>query len=92
MNEHKEVVGFGKSSWQAEKSSWAASIGLGALIAAAGFTLVLWAVAWFIPKFLLFTQSRWARLLPAISIFFISISGLVHLLRKRRSNNPRRTR
>ena len=91
MNERKEVVEFGKSSWQAEKSSWAVSIALGALIAAASFTLVLAAAAWFMPKFLSFTQSRWARLLPAISILFISTSGLVHFLRKRRSN-IRRTR
>jgi len=37
MNEHKEkeAVGFGKSSWLAKKSSWAVSIALGALIAAA---------------------------------------------------------
>ena len=34
MNEHKEVVGFEKSSWPAEKSLWAVSIALGILIAA----------------------------------------------------------
>ena len=36
MNEHKEVVEFGKSSWLAEKSLWAVSIALDTLIAAAG--------------------------------------------------------
>src|SRR6267378_2363997 len=35
MNEHKEVVGFEKSSWPAEKSLWVVSIALGTLIAAA---------------------------------------------------------
>src|SRR3981189_2084349 len=35
MNEHTEAAGFGKSSWPAEKSLWAVSIGLGTLIAAA---------------------------------------------------------
>src|SRR5258708_31290294 len=35
MNEHKEVVGFEKSSWPAEKSLGVVSIALGTLIAAA---------------------------------------------------------
>jgi len=35
MNEHKEVVGFGRSSWPAEETLWAVSIALGTLIAAA---------------------------------------------------------
>src|SRR5258708_20090488 len=35
MIEHKEVVGFEKSSWPAEKSLWVVSIALGTLIAAA---------------------------------------------------------
>jgi hypothetical protein len=32
MNEHKEVVGFEKSSWPAEKSLWVVSIALGTLL------------------------------------------------------------
>ena len=35
----------------------------------------LWILAWFMPKFL--TDSRWALLLPAISILFVSISGRI---------------
>jgi len=35
MNEHKEGVGFDKSSWPAEKSLWPVSIALSTLIAAA---------------------------------------------------------
>jgi hypothetical protein len=84
MHEHKPVAWFGKSSWPAEQSSWAMSIAVGALIAVAGFTLILSGVAWFVPKFLRFADSRWVHLLPAISILFISTSGLLHYLRKRR--------
>jgi len=82
MNKHREVLRFGENSGPAEKSTWGLSIALGVLIAAASFTLVLSAVAWFMPKFLGFTQSRWARLLPAISILFISTSGLLQYRRK----------
>jgi uncharacterized membrane protein YcjF (UPF0283 family) len=64
MHEHKPAAWLGKSSWPAEKSSWAISIALGALIAVASFTLVLWIVAWFMPKFL--TDSWWGHLLLAI--------------------------
>ena len=85
MRERKPAAWFGKSSWPAEKSSWAISIALGAFIAVASFTLVLWILAWFMPKFL--TDSRWALLLPAISILFISTSGLLQYLRKRRTRN-----
>ncbi len=90
MNEHKELVGFGKSSWPAEKSHWAMSIALGMLIAAASFTLVLSVVAWFMPKFLLFVDSRWARVLPAISLLFICASGLMRsrLKRQKTSGTP----
>jgi hypothetical protein len=83
MRERKPAAWFGKSSWPAEKSSWAISIALGALIAGVSFTLVLWIVAWFMPKFL--TDSRWRHFLLAISILFISTSGLLHL-RKRRTS------
>jgi hypothetical protein len=83
MNEHKEVLGFEKSSWPAEKPQRAMSIVFGILIAAASFTLVLSAVAWFMPKFLLFVDSRWARVLPAISLLFICVSGLVRYRLKR---------
>jgi hypothetical protein len=63
------------------------SIALGVLIALAGFTLVLSGLAWFIPKFLHFADSRWAHFLPAISVLFICASGLVRYLRKRQ-NTP----
>ena len=85
MDENKEVMRLGYSPGVAEKSSWAVSIVLGVLIAAASFTLVFSAVAWFMPKFLWFTQTRWAGLLPLISALFISTSGLVRYLRMRRT-------
>jgi hypothetical protein len=84
MSKHKEVGPFGKRSWSAEKSHWATSIALGALIAAGSFMLVLSVVAGFMPKFFLFLDSRWARLLPAISILFISIGALVRYRRLNR--------
>ncbi len=74
-----------KSSWPVDKSQWAMSIASGTLIAAAGFTLLLSALAWFMPKFLSFLDSRCARLLPVISILFICAGGLVRYLRKRRA-------
>ena len=69
---------------RSEKSSWAKSIVLGTLIAGASFTLILWTVAKFMPKFLLIAESKWARVLPAISVLILSISGLFHYLHKRR--------
>jgi len=52
----------------------------GAFIALAAFTLLLWAVAAFMPIFLRFTsESRWAPLLPALSFLFLSLSGLLRL-------------
>lgn len=62
------------------------SIAAGALVAAAAFTLVLWGMVWFVPKFLRFATSRWGHLLPAISSLFVVTSGLMHYLRKRRTN------
>jgi hypothetical protein len=64
------------------------SIVSGALLAAAGFTLLLWALAWFMPKFLGFLDSRWAHVLPAISVLFICASGLVRYLRKCGAGRP----
>jgi len=89
MSEHKEVGRPGKSSWQEEKPQWATSIALGVLIAAASFTLVLSAVAWFMPKFFLFADSRWARVLPAISFLFICAGGLVRHRLKRQKTSGR---
>jgi hypothetical protein len=43
----------------------------GVFIAATAFLLLLSFVAWFMPKFLVFADSRWAKLLPAISFLFI---------------------
>jgi hypothetical protein len=77
-----ELALSGKSSWPAEKSSLAMSIALGVLVALARFTLVLTGLAWFMPKFLQVADSRWAPLLPAISVLFISASGLVRYLCK----------
>jgi hypothetical protein len=85
VRERKPPALNGKSSWPAEKSSLAMSIALGVLIALAGFTLVLSGLAWFMPKFLHFADSRWAPLLPAISVLFIYVSGLVRYLRKRQN-------
>jgi len=76
---HQETAGLALS-----KSQWAMSIAAGALIAAAGFTLVLSVLSWIMPQFLGFLDSRWAHLLPVISVLFICASGLVQYLRKRR--------
>jgi hypothetical protein len=45
------------------------------LISIAGFSLLLWAVAHVTPWFLDFSQSRWARILPAVSCLFIVVGG-----------------
>ena len=89
MREHKPMASFVERSRPADKSQWAISLALGALIAAAGFTLVLSALAWFMPKFLRFADSRWAHFLPVISILFVYANGLVHSLRKRRTSTQR---
>ncbi|HEX7288960.1 MAG TPA: hypothetical protein VF532_22435 [Candidatus Angelobacter sp.] len=47
----------------------------GALITAAAFSLVLSFVAWFMPKFLVFADSRWSKLLPLVAFFFIMLSA-----------------
>ena len=86
MGDHKPAASLSESSWPAEKSSWAVSIGLGSFIALAGFTLVLSGMAWFMPRFLRFVDSRWAHLLPAISVCFIAASGILQYLRKRRTS------
>ena len=67
------------------KTQWAMSIAVGVLIVAAGFTLLLSVLAWIVPKFLGFLDSRWAHLLPVISVLFICASGLVRYLHKRRT-------
>jgi hypothetical protein len=83
MSEHKEVVLFGKSSSPLQKSHWATSLTLGALIAATSFTLVLSAVSWFMPKFFLIMDSRWATVLRASALLSIFVNGLGLYLRKR---------
>jgi hypothetical protein len=85
MYGHKAVAWFEKSSRAADKSSWLLSIALGALITAAGFTLVFSGVEWFMPKFLHIASSRWAFLLPTVSILLILASGLLRYIRKRRT-------
>jgi hypothetical protein len=47
----------------------------GVFLAAAAFLLLMSLVAWFMPKFLLLADSRWAKLLPAISFLFIMWSA-----------------
>ena len=86
MFEHKPVASFGVTSWPTEKLAWVKSVALGTLIAAAGFTLALSFLAWFIPKFSIFSESRWGRLLPAITILFISTGGLLRYFRNRRTS------
>jgi len=84
MRNNIEANWFSRNSWPAEKSSWLIPITVGLVIALALFTLGLSLVAWFIPKFLAVADSRWVRLLPAISILMISAAGLRNSLRKRR--------
>jgi cation transporter-like permease len=61
----------------------ATSILFGALIAGAAFLLLLTALGWFVPRFMRFTESPWAKLLPVLTIVFISAIGLIRFLRKR---------
>jgi hypothetical protein len=51
------------------------SILSGALISAGAFALLLAALAWCIPKFLLFTDSRWATFLSPIAALFLCVGG-----------------
>jgi hypothetical protein len=74
-------MGSVESNWP-RKISAAAS---GVLIAAAAFALLLWLLAWLMPKFLLFINSRWAHLLPVITVLLICASGLLRYVRKRRA-------
>jgi type IV secretory pathway TrbD component len=61
----------------------AISILSGVLISAAPFMLLLWALAWFMPRFIHFSDTRSAKLLPGIAFFFIIAAGGV--IRSRRS-------
>jgi cytochrome c biogenesis protein CcdA len=71
-----------------ERFPWAASVGMGAVIGIAGFALVFYLVAWFMPRFLHFTQSRWSNLLPAITGLVSVFTGT--LLWQRRSSFDKR--
>jgi len=54
------------------------------LISVALFLLVFWGVAHFLPRFLSFSESRWARILPAISWLLIAFVGWA-VVRRRNS-------
>jgi hypothetical protein len=59
------------------------AIAAGTLIALAGFALVLWGVAWLLPKFLRYTDSPWPRGLSVFTVLFASACILIgNLLRR----------
>jgi len=53
----------------------------GAVISAAAFMLLLWALAWFMPRFLHFADTRYAKLLPAMAFLLIIAGGVLRSLR-----------
>lgn len=63
------------------------SILSGVLISAVAFTLLLWALAWFMPRFIHFSDTRYAKLLPGIAIFFIIAAGGVIRSRRNRQGH-----
>jgi cell division protein FtsX len=58
---------------------------LGALVAAALFASIFWALARFMPAFLAFADSRWAHLLPILAVVVLVMLGLQRLRSKRRA-------
>ena len=61
----------------------AISILSGILISAAAFILLFWALAWFMPTFIHFADTRYAKLLPLAAILFIIASGAIRSRRNR---------
>ena len=61
----------------------AISILSGILISAAAFILLLGALAWFMPSFLHFADTRYAKLLLFVAILVIIASGALRFLRSR---------
>lgn len=75
-----------ESYGDADKSNWAFSIALGALIALAAFTSILWAVGWLISHFLHtagtpLVLSRWERSLPLINVLILNLYSVIALIR-----------
>jgi hypothetical protein len=58
---------------------------LGALVAAVLFVSIFWALARFMPAFLVFADSRWAHLLPILAVVVPVTVGLQRLRSKRRA-------
>lgn len=65
------------------RSPRAISIVSGILISAAAFILLFWALAWFMPTFIHFADTRYSKLLPLVAILFIIASGALQSLRSR---------
>jgi hypothetical protein len=65
-----------------EKRPRGGSILAGSFISLAVFALILTVMAWLIPRFLHFTYSPWAKLIPLASLLFIGLGGY---LRRRRT-------
>jgi hypothetical protein len=59
---------------------------MGALVAAALFMLIFWALARFMPVFIAFTDSRWAHLLPVFaSMFIVFVAWRLYRAKRRRA-------
>ena len=63
------------------------SILSGILISAAAFIFLLSALAWFMPRFLEFNDTRYAKLVPLVGLFFAFAGGAIRTLRNRRSRS-----
>jgi hypothetical protein len=61
-----------------DKRPRAASILTGAFISLAVFALILTVMTWLIPRFLHFSHSPWANLIPMASLLFAGLGGYLH--------------
>lgn len=66
-----------------DKSRWF-TIAAGTLVAVGGFVLVLWGVAWLLPRFLRLSDSRWGHVVPQLGVLLTTFAMVaVSFLRRR---------
>jgi type IV secretory pathway TrbD component len=81
------VMGTTEEQSNLDHAPRAIAILSGVLISAAVFILLLWALAWLMPRFLRFADTPYAKLLPLLAAFFIVAGGALRIRRNRHSGN-----